>query len=117
MTGETSVALGRRFNISEAGIAAWHNRIAKNLRRIAILRGGSIESEGKYLIFEMRLLCPFPRQIMETYRFRIVFINYFNYLCNLWRMSVSVCVGLWLIIRVICEICGFNAYLVAALPR
>jgi hypothetical protein len=32
-------------------------------------------------------------------------------------MSVSVRVGLWLIIRVICEICGFNTYLVAALPR
>ena len=31
----------------------------KNLRRIASLRGGSIESEGKYLIFEMRPHVPF----------------------------------------------------------
>jgi len=30
----------------------------KNLRRIESLKGGRIESEGKYLIFEMRLLCP-----------------------------------------------------------
>jgi hypothetical protein len=51
MTGETSVALGRRFDISGAGIAARHGQIAS-------LRGGNIESKGKYLIFEMRPLSP-----------------------------------------------------------
>jgi len=54
---------------------------------------------------------------METYRFRIVFINYFKNLCNLQTMSVSVCVGLWLIILVICVICGLKARLVAVLPH
>jgi len=31
LTGETSVALGRRFGICGAGIAARHDRIAKKL--------------------------------------------------------------------------------------
>ena len=31
MTGETSVSLGRRFDISGAGIAARHDRIVKKL--------------------------------------------------------------------------------------
>ena len=44
-------------------------------------------------------------------------INNLMNLCNLRTMSVSVCVGLWLLIRVICEICGLNTYLVAAMPR
>jgi hypothetical protein len=54
--------------------------------------------------------------MMEAYKFRIVFIYYFRNLRNLPTMSVSVRVGLWPIIRVICEICGLKGFLVAALP-
>jgi hypothetical protein len=32
MTGETSVALGRRFDITGAGFAARHDQIAKKLK-------------------------------------------------------------------------------------
>jgi len=39
MTGETSVALGRRFDISGAGIAARHDRIAKRLETDRKLKG------------------------------------------------------------------------------
>jgi len=39
MTGETSVALGRRFDISGAGIAARHNQIAKRLETDRKLKG------------------------------------------------------------------------------
>jgi hypothetical protein len=39
MTGETSVALGRRFDISGAGIAARHDRIAKKLETDRKLKG------------------------------------------------------------------------------
>jgi hypothetical protein len=48
----------------------------KNLRRIESLMGGRIESEGKYLIFEMRPQCPLlgsgytrrckPKQLREV---------------------------------------------------
>jgi chromosomal replication initiation ATPase DnaA len=39
MTGETSVVLGRRFDISGAGIAARHDRIAKRLETDRKLKG------------------------------------------------------------------------------
>jgi chromosomal replication initiation ATPase DnaA len=39
MTGETSVVLGRRFDISGAGIAARHDRIAKKLETDRKLKG------------------------------------------------------------------------------
>jgi len=39
LTGETSVALGRRFDISGAGIAAGHDRIAKKLETDRKLNG------------------------------------------------------------------------------
>jgi hypothetical protein len=39
MAGETSVALGRRFDIREAGIAAGHGRIAKKLETDRKLKG------------------------------------------------------------------------------
>jgi chromosomal replication initiation ATPase DnaA len=39
MTGETSVALGRRFDICGAGIAARHGRIAKKLETDCKLKG------------------------------------------------------------------------------
>jgi hypothetical protein len=39
MTGETSVALGRRFDISGAGIAAQHDQIAKKLETDRKLKG------------------------------------------------------------------------------
>jgi chromosomal replication initiation ATPase DnaA len=39
MTGETSVALGRRFDICGAGIAARHERIAKKLETDRQLKG------------------------------------------------------------------------------
>jgi len=39
LTGETSVALGRRFDISGAGIAAQHDRIAKKLETDRKLKG------------------------------------------------------------------------------
>jgi hypothetical protein len=58
MTGETSVALIRRVDICGAGIAARHDRIAS-------LRGGKTESEGKYLIIEMR--SPQVPYILLTY--------------------------------------------------
>jgi hypothetical protein len=39
LTGETSVALGRRFDISGAGIAARHDQIAKKLETDPKLKG------------------------------------------------------------------------------
>jgi chromosomal replication initiation ATPase DnaA len=39
MTGETSVVLGRRFDISRAAIAARHDRIAKKLETDRKLKG------------------------------------------------------------------------------
>ena len=39
MTGETSVVLGRRFDISGAGIAARHEQIAKKLETDRKLKG------------------------------------------------------------------------------
>jgi len=39
LTGETGVALGRRFDISGAGIAARHDRIAKQLKTDRKLKG------------------------------------------------------------------------------
>jgi len=39
MTGETSVALGRRFDICGAGIAARHEQIAKKLETDRKLKG------------------------------------------------------------------------------
>jgi len=47
MTGETGVALGRRFDISGAEIAIRHNQTPISLKRIARLRCGLIESESK----------------------------------------------------------------------
>jgi chromosomal replication initiation ATPase DnaA len=39
MTGETSVVLGRRFDICGAGIAARHDRIVKKLKTDRKLKG------------------------------------------------------------------------------
>jgi hypothetical protein len=39
MTGETSVGLGRRFDISGSGIAARHDQIAKKLETDRELKG------------------------------------------------------------------------------
>jgi len=39
LTGETSAALGRRFDITGAGIAARHDRIAKKLEADRKLKG------------------------------------------------------------------------------
>jgi len=39
MTGEISVAVGRRFDICGAGIAARHDRIAKKLKMDLMLKG------------------------------------------------------------------------------
>jgi chromosomal replication initiation ATPase DnaA len=39
MTGETSVALGRRFDISGTGIAARHDQIVKKLKTARKLKG------------------------------------------------------------------------------
>ena len=49
MTGETSVVLGWRFDISGAGIAARHDRIAKKLEADRKLKGWEDRIRGKIL--------------------------------------------------------------------
>jgi chromosomal replication initiation ATPase DnaA len=49
LTGETDVALGRRFDISGAGIAARHDRIAKKLEADRKLKGRNDRIRRKIL--------------------------------------------------------------------